>query len=272
VAAAAAVTAAAAAVALALASLDASALGCWPMREFESLSLGYAACEAEAVAFPFVVRRCADFGATASEAAVRAQLRLEADVRGYREEDGVTERVHYTGRAALAAFDDGAAASGVAPNTPPLLRCNVIDSQATRCGGMLPAAMRDTPGAAAVHSSYGSLCFVLSPLPAVAGAFGTLHCDPPLGSGWQYLARGRKVWHCIDEGAAAPRAFDAAACKLHASPPDMAAVALVARVLTAEISAGDFLSFPVNWAHAVATLEASLGLSGVRGDTACARV
>ena len=41
-----------------------------------------------------------------------------------------------------------------------------------------------------------------------------------------------------------------------------AAVARSARVLTADIQAGDFLSFPVSWPHAVATLEASLGLSG----------
>ena len=42
----------------------------------------------------------------------------------------------------------------------------------------------------------------------------------------------------------------------------MGTVALKACVLTAEISAGDFLSFPMSWPHAVATLEASLGLSG----------
>jgi hypothetical protein len=76
------------------------------------------------------------------------------------------------------------------------------------------------------------------------------------------LARGRKLWHVIDDAATATRAFSRASCREHASPPDVAAIARVARVLTADISAGDFLSFPVNAAHAVATLEASLGLSG----------
>jgi hypothetical protein len=57
-----------------------TAVGCWPMREFATLTLGYAACEAEAVAFPFVVRGCTDF-APATESAIRDALRLEADVR-----------------------------------------------------------------------------------------------------------------------------------------------------------------------------------------------
>jgi hypothetical protein len=210
---------------------------------------------AQAVAFPFVVRACADFAATASEAAVRAQLQLEQDVKGYRDDDGYYDHVHSSGAAALAAWD----AANVAGGVP--LTANVIDSEAQHPGTLLPAALRDTPGAAAVHASL-RLGYVLSPLPDVAGACGTLHCDPPMGSGWQYLSRGRKRWHVIDDGATPARAFSAAACKQHAIPPDMAAIARVARVLTADISAGDFLSFPVSAAHAVVTLEASLGLSG----------
>jgi hypothetical protein len=261
---------ASAATSAASAAPSATALGCWPMREFATLSLGYAACEAEAVAFPFVVRRCADFAVTATEADVRAQLCLEEDVMGYRLEDGgYTEHVHQSGAAALAAWDAGNAADAAAAANDDDgssaqrvgLRCNVIDSHATQAGGMLPRALRDTPGAGAVRARL-RLAYVLSPLPAVAGAFGTLHCDPPLGSGWQYLARGRKRWHVIDDGATAAPAFSRASCRAHASPPDVVAIARVARVLTADISAGDFLSFPVNAAHAVATLEASLGLSG----------
>lgn len=33
-------------------------------------------------------------------------------------------------------------------------------------------------------------------------------------------------------------------------------------MLCATIGAGDFVSFPVAWPHAVATLEAAIGLSG----------
>jgi hypothetical protein len=81
-----------------------------------------------------------------------------------------------------------------------------------------------------------------------------------MGGGWQYLVLGHKRWHCIDDGAL--QHFSRAACRLHPTPPDMARIALTARVLTAEIRAGDFLSFPVGWPHAVATLAPSLGLSG----------
>jgi hypothetical protein len=208
---------------------------------------------AQAVAFPFVVRACADFAATASEAAVRAQLQLEQDVKGYRDDDGYYDHVHSSGAAALAAWD----AANVAGGVP--LTANVIDSEAQHPGTLLPAALRDTPGADAVSARL-RLAYVISPLPATAGDFGTLHCDPPLGSGWQFLAVGRKRWHCIDDGAA--QAFTRASCRRHRVPPDMVSIARTARVLTADISAGDFLSFPVGWPHAVATLDASLGLSG----------
>jgi hypothetical protein len=155
------------------------------------------------------------------------------------------------GRAALASFDDDT------------LRCNVIDSECSRPAALMPAALAASPGTDAVRASL-RLAYVLSPMPAVAGAFGDLHCDPPMGSGWQFIARGRKRWHCVDDAKVQGRdsAYSRAQCRRVACPPDMAAVALTARVLTADIEAGDFLSFPVSWPHAVATLEASLGLSG----------
>lgn len=217
------------------------------MREFATLSLGYAACEAEAVPFPFVVRSCADFAACASEAAVRTQMRLESEVRGYSANAGVVT----TGRVALASFDAHA------------LACNVIDSECKRPAALMPLALAATPGIESVHSSL-RLAYVLSPLPAVLGEFGDLHCDPPWGSGWQWLARGRKRWHCVDDAPVEGRtsAYSRAQCAALQSPPDMAQVARNARVLTATIEAGDFLSFPVSWPHAVATLEESIGLSG----------
>ena len=228
-----------------------TASGCFPMREFATLALGYAACEAEAVAFPFVVRACTDFAVCASETAVRQQLRLEPEVRGYRDDGGYTEHVVTTGIAALASFDDQT------------LRHNVIDSECHRPASLMPAALAATPGADAVRASL-RLAYVLSPVPATRGAFGDLHQDPPMGSGWQYLSRGRKRWHCVDDTAVEGRApaFSRHQCRQVATPPDMGAVARTARVLTAEIAAGDFLSFPMSWPHAVATLEASLGLSG----------
>ena len=228
-----------------------TAAGCFPMREFATLALGYAACEAEACAFPFVVRACADFARCASEAAVRAQLRLEPEVRGYRDVGGYTEHVVTTGSAALAGFDDATMAH------------NVIDAECRRPAELMPAALAATPGAQAVRAAL-RLAYVLSPVPAVHGEFGDLHQDPPMGSGWQYLSRGRKRWHCVDDAAVEGRAsaFSRQQCRQMGSPPDMAAVAARARVLTAEICAGDFLSFPVSWPHAVATLEASVGLSG----------
>ena len=228
-----------------------TASGCFPMREFATLALGYAACEAEAAAFPFVVRACRDFATCASEAAVRAQMRLEPEVRGYCNDDGYTDHVVTTGSVALARFDDAS------------LRHNVIDSECRRPASLMPAALAATPGAEAVRAGL-RLAYVLSPVPATPGEFGDLHADPPLGSGWQYLSKGRKRWHCVDDAAVEGRAsaFSRQQCRQVGCPPDMGTVALRARVLTAEIAAGDFLSFPMNWPHAVATLEASLGLSG----------
>ena len=118
-------------------------------------------------------------------------------------------------------------------------------------------------GAEKVHSNL-RLAYVLSPLPGVIGEFGDLHSDPPMGSGWQYLARGHKTWHVVDDAAVKgrPSAFSRSQCQKMSSPPDMAAVALRARVMTTELRAGDFLSFPVSFPHAVLTHEATIGLSG----------
>lgn len=249
---------AAAVVAAAVAHAAALTVGLAPIREFATLTAGYAACESEPRAFPFVVRRCAAFAAVASEAAVRSHLRLEALVTGYRDDGGYTDHVRATGAAALAAWEQSPSAA--APN--------VIDSEATRPGSraLLPAALAAVPGSGAVPDRL-RLAYVLSPLPGTAGDCGELHCDPPMGSGWQFLCRGRKTWFCVDEGARAggvggPPRFTRQLCRAERVPPDMARVALTARVLTATTSAGDFLSFPVGWAHAVATLEPSIGLSG----------
>lgn len=202
---------AAAAVTPAVAN-DGAQLGAWPMREFSSLAQGYAACEAEVVAFPFVVRSCAEFAAVASEAAVRAQLALEADVTAYRDDaDGYTHHEHQSGASALAAWETSASTS---------YSLNIIDAEATRPGrALLPLSLQRLPGVELV-STHLRLAYVLSPVPSVVGSFGALHVDPPMGSGWQYLCRGRKTWHVVD--ASSTRRYTRAGCRAERVPPDSA--------------------------------------------------
>jgi len=220
------------------------------------------------------VRNCLDFK-TITSAVLRASLRLEREVTGYRDDDGYTDHVKQSGVSALAAWDAEAAchaALGEAPEPPSHGQaCNVIDSECTRGATLLPSSLAHAPGSEAVSSRL-RLAYVLSPVlrGAAGGSFGALHRDPPMGGGWQWLCVGKKLWHCVDEGpkgAEATQRFSRAECRKHSVPPDMAAVALTARVLTATISSGDFLSFPVHWAHAVATQEASMGLSGYHSQT-----
>lgn len=273
-----AVALAAAAEALALALAAASLVsaeprettfGLSPIREFLSLAEGYAACEAAAAAFPFVVRSCRDF-APATSAAIRSSLRLEREVTGFRDIAGYCDHVKQSGLEALASWDAGVeAARREDAGEPPQLceavgqTCNIIDSECTRHAGMLPAALRDSPGADAVSIRL-RLAYVLSPvlLGASRGSFGDLHVDPPMGGGWQYLAQGVKQWALIEDGVGPLQHYSRAACRKHSTPPDMALIAHTARVLTATLLAGDVISFPTGWPHAVATLEATLGLSG----------
>lgn len=120
---------------------------------------------------------------------------------------------------------------------------NIIDAEALHAGGLLPAAMAALPGAGDINH-HCVLAYMLSPLPAVAGAPGALHQDPAMGSGWQWVAAGQKEWFVVD--CAGSREFSRNACRAMPCPPDMAAVAAGARVLRATLQAGDFLAFPVN--------------------------
>ena len=104
------------------------------------------------------------------------------------------------------------------------------------------------------------LAYVLSPLSD--GAVGELHVDPPMGSGWQWLASGSKTWYVVDDTANTPPLYSRQICRKMSQPPDMVAVALRARVLTCVLAPGDFVSFPCGWAHGVSTECASVGLSG----------
>ncbi|KAK3275465.1 hypothetical protein CYMTET_16408 [Cymbomonas tetramitiformis] len=158
---------------------------CTAMREFPTLASGYAACQAESCAFPFVVRQSADFIACASEATIRAALTLEPEVKGFDARDGTFG--YLPGRDALGLFDAGAG------------KLNIIDAEAslntTACNAadMLPAAMCNLPGAEVVNPRL-RLAYVLSPLATVPGSLGHLHVDPLMGSGWQYIASGLKTW------------------------------------------------------------------------------
>jgi hypothetical protein len=76
------------------------------MREFDDVASGFAACLLSGTPFPFVVRSSTDFHAATLEA-VRASMRLEQVVTGYRDDDGYVDHVKQTGREALAGWDDG---------------------------------------------------------------------------------------------------------------------------------------------------------------------
>lgn len=226
------------------------------MREFETLTSGYAACAAAESPFPFVVRQSVDFAACASVAAIRAQLMLEEEVKGLDEKDG--SYGYQSGREALANYDAGK--RGV----------NIIDAEAgwdvetwKRTAGaldLMPAEMQRLPGSQLLNTRL-LLAYVLSPLlrEGSEGSLGALHIDPPLGSGWQYVAVGCKTWFVLQPH----ETFSSAErCRKVSKPPDIAAISAVTGVLTATLQAGDFLSFPCCWAHCVATHEPSVGLSG----------
>ena len=221
------------------------ATGTHAMRECASLAAGFAACEAEACPFPFVVRAPPEF-CCASVADIRQALALEREVKGSLPH--ACGYAYETGEEALRVFDTGRSDGTT---------MNVIDAECLRNDALLPAVLREL-GALVNHHLL--LAYVLSPY--ASGDIGPMHVDPPMGSGWQWLAYGDKTWYVVDDTANLPPLYSRQACRKMNDPPDMAAVALRARVLTCVLAAGDFISFPCGWSHAVSTESASLGLSG----------
>ncbi len=218
-------------------------MGTLPFATFATMEEGYAACAESGRGFPFVVRACAGFEAT-TEAAVRGQLGHERDIKGYTMSGGTQ---HLSGREALRKWDNSS------------LECNVVDSASTRGHtALLPAALAAISRDALVPESLW-LAYVLSPEDLIN--CGALHIDPPYGSGWQYLARGRKHWYALDHAAFSLADYEAA----HGCPPPppiMHTIISKHSVVDVVIGPGDFVSCPAGWPHAVATLEASIGLSG----------
>lgn len=215
-------------------------------RQFATLEAGYAACDAEGTAFPFVVRAANSFQSIAEiNAALRSQLRKEQLVTGYA--GGKTFQL--PGRVALQQWED---------NT---LGFNIVDSSSTRGSiGLLPKALGDINRTRHVPESVW-LAYVLSP--SRPHACGELHIDPPFGSGWQYLATGSKVWYVLDGSSFSLAGHTASLdADQRLQPPCMSELAKSNTVFQVTIGAGDFVSCPMDWPHAVLTLEASLGLSG----------
>ncbi len=138
------------------------------------------------------------------------------------------------------------------------LKFNVVDSLSNRgYSRLLPLEIIDINTRSEVDETYW-LAYVISPgKPDVCGE---LHVDPAYGSGWQYLIEGVKRWFVIHDSTFDLKAYQSTADA--AAPPNMEALAEKYKVYSAVIEAGDWISCPENFPHAVVTLEKSLGLSG----------
>ena len=103
------------------------ATGTHAMRECASLAAGFAACEAEACPFPFVVRAPPEF-CCASVADIRQALALEREVKGSLPH--ACGYAYETGEEALRVFDTGRSDGTT---------MNVIDAECLRNDALLPA-------------------------------------------------------------------------------------------------------------------------------------
>ena len=214
------------------------------MKEFASFEEGFEACRQNGQGFPFVIRACRSFSLM-TEAVIRNQISKERIVKGY-----VKGEVQLsTGQSALDAWDSQC------------LGFNIVDSVSSRGYSLLlPKALEIINRKADVEESLW-LAYVLSPANPLQ--CGEIHIDPPFGSGWQYLAVGKKTWYVMDRSLfsiddynssiAGDKEFDA---------PDMDELSKHFEIISATIGPGDFLSCPIDWPHAVKSLEGSLGISG----------
>jgi hypothetical protein len=133
---------------------------------------------------------------------------------------------------------------------------NVVDAGATRSAtALLSDAVASISGASTVDRE--NWCAYVVSLPQ----HGALHCDPPYGSAWQYLASGKKVWCAL------AKTFSLQSCEGATKEPDMAGLSLLHACYRVVILPGDFVSVPMLWAHAVDTRTAAIGLSGYSAST-----
>ncbi len=214
-----------------------------PICEFDTIEAGYTACNIAGRGFPFVVRHA---NMNASETSIRCQIRLEKKIKGYA--GGLSHTL--SGLEALTAFDDGS------------LTFNVVDSASTRGhSALLPIALAKIGKESDIRESLW-LAYVISP---ASIEIGCLHNDPCLGSGWQYLASGRKQWYIIDDKNPAFSLSKYNATEASQVAPNMVDIASSMgkeKIFSTVIETGDFISCPMNWPHAVFTFERTLGLSG----------
>jgi len=225
-----------------------------PFREFNTVTKGFEACEAEGqLAVPFVVRASAlalsginkgDVGANKSSwpslAKIRNQLGLEAYIEGYSCVN--SEKISLSGADTLIAHDNGT------------LNHNVIDSISTRSSTSLLSEQMINVNKSSRVDEQNWLAYVVSP---VSNQIGALHCDPPFGSNWQFMAEGKKTWYAVS-----PKEFDIKLFDCHGKAPDMKKISLLYDTYKVSIGPGDFVSVPIFWPHAIQTNIAAIGLSG----------
>jgi hypothetical protein len=244
-----------------------------PVREFETIFEGFQACEKEGEdSLPFVVRSSKNNSdvkpngtAWPTVEMIRRQLGKEKNIRGY----ACGKTVFMSGMKTLEQYDSST------------MMHNVVDAESTRSStSLLPQSMITMNETSRVEQE-NWLAYVVSP---TSNTIGTLHCDPPFGSNWQYVAEGRKIWYTIS-----PKNFDiksynskldstnndSTICKcttkeeesknevnLVKAPPDMEKLSMTHDVYSVTIAPGDFISVPIFWPHAIQTIEKVLGLSG----------
>lgn len=226
-----------------------------PFRCFATVKEGYDTCEVEGKrALPFVVRANADLSTTdtatswPSPSTIRKQLSRESEIKGYSVVEGKQTSTVLSGRETLQHLDAHT------------LRHNVVDAESTRSStSLLCQELVQLNTASRVEREHW-LAYVVSP---ASNTNGTLHCDPPYGSNWQYLAEGTKTWHAVDNAT-----FDIQQYDEHKenddtrAPPDLTALSLLHDVYATEIGPGDFVSVPIHWAHSINTTSKCVGLSG----------
>ena len=225
-----------------------------PFREFDSVTKGFEACEIEGkLAVPFVVRASSlalsginkgdvggDDSSWPSLAKIRKQLRLEGYIEGYSCVNN--EKISMSGADTLIAHDNCK------------LNHNIIDSISTRSStSLLSEQMIKLNKTSRVEEQHW-LAYVVSP---VSNHIGALHCDPPFGSNWQFMAEGEKTWYAIS-----PKEFDIKLFDCQGNAPDMKKLSLLHDTYKVTISPGDFVSVPIFWPHAIQTNIAAIGLSG----------
>lgn len=228
---------------------------CLPIIEFSSIEEGYAACNENVSGTPFIVKQCASFFSEESselaglEVCLRSQMRKEHDIKGY----SMGRALRLSGSIILKEFDNQT------------LKFNVVDSVSTRGYSLLPQYIQDLNLKSRIDDAVW-LAYVLSP--SNPNAIGELHIDPPYGSNWQYLVKGRKIWFTLDN-----REFDIVEYNQKRKEEsengdftftidDILRLSTEYKVYYGVISSGDYISCPINWPHAVITLDDTIGMSG----------